>query len=442
MMPNNIDLRTVVLFMVIQFLSCKRHNDGDQILPYYGPISFMLQPSYIQISGRILALGIAMLVASSITEAKTPNSKPATIRFATFNTSMNRREAGQLANDLAHGRDPQIQKVAAILQHVRPDVVLLNEFDSPWISRSADHFQNNYLSQPQFGNEPINYAYRYFATVNTGEPSGLDFNGDGKVQGPQDAFGFGFFPGQYGMLVLSKYPILTSQIQTFQNFKWSDMPDAMKPTLPDSGKSYYSDDAWSQLRLSSKSHWIVPIGIGKSAIKFITSHPTPPVFDGPDDHNGCRNHDEIRLVRDMLDPKLGGYLRDDAMRPLPRKKMKYFVIAGDLNADPNDGDSTGNPVDMLLSHPLVQDPLPESAGADEAATTQAGKNKDHVGSSKFDTGDFNDSAVGNLRIDYVLPSISLQVIKSGVFWPKQGAIGHDWMDASDHRLVWVDVKAP
>ena len=97
---------------------------------------------------------------------------------------------------------------------------------------------------------------------------------------------------------------------------------------------------------------------------------------------------------------------------------------------------------MLLAHPLVQDPLPESAGAEEAAVAQGGKNKDHVGSGKFAPGDFNDSAVGTLRIDYVLPSKSLHVINSGVFWPKQGAIGFDWLDASDHRLVWVDVKAP
>ena len=409
---------------------------------YYRPIPAMLQPSFIQIICRNLALGAGLLVMSCIADAKPPISKAVSVRFATFNTSMNRPEAGQLANDLANGRDVQIQKIAAVLQHVRPDVVLLNEFDSPWISRSVDYFQNNYLSQPQFGNEPISYKYRYFAKVNTGEPSTVDLNGDGKVQGPQDAFGFGFFPGQYGMLVLSKYPILISRAQTFQMFKWSDMPEAMTPTLPDSGKPYYSAEAWSQLRLSSKSHWIVPIAIGKSAINFITSHPTPPVFDGPDDHNGCRNHDEIRLGRYILDPKLGGYLRDDAMRPLPRKRMKHFVIAGDLNADPNDGDSTGNPAEMLLAHPLVQDPLPESAGAEEAAVAQGGKNKDHVGSGKFDTGDFNDSAVGNLRIDYVLPSKSLHVINSGVFWPKQGAIGFDWLDASDHRLVWVDVKAP
>lgn len=402
----------------------------------------MLQPSHILKVIQLTTLLVVLTFVSNTANAKPSDRNSSTIRFATFNTSMNRREAGQLANDLATGKDEQIQKIAAIIQHVRPDVVLLNEFDSPWISRSVDHFQNNYLSRPQHGNDAINYPYRYFAKVNTGESSGVDFNGDGKVSGPQDAYGFGFFHGQYGMLVLSRYPILISQAQTFQNLKWSQMPGAIKPVNPDTKKPYYSKEAWNAMRLSSKSHWIVPVGIGKSAVNFIVSHPTPPVFDGPADHNGCRNHDEIRLIRDIIDPKLGDYLVDDAMRPLPRKQRKHFVIAGDLNADPFDGDSTGNPIQLLLDHPLVQDPMPQSSGAVEAAKIQGKKNGEHQSPSKYDTGDFNDSAVGNLRIDYVLPSKNLTVIRSGVFWPAQGENGHDWIDASDHRLVWIDIKAP
>jgi hypothetical protein len=39
-------------------------------------------------------------------------------------------------------------------------------------------------------------------------------------------------------------------------------------------------------RLSSKSHWDVPIVIGRKTVHFLVSHPTPPVFDGPEDRNG------------------------------------------------------------------------------------------------------------------------------------------------------------
>ena len=55
-------------------------------------------------------------------------------------------------------------------------------------------------------------------------------------------------------------------------------------------------------RLSSKSHWDVPIRIGRETVHFLVSHPTPPVFDGPEDRNGTRNHDEIRFWADYVGP--------------------------------------------------------------------------------------------------------------------------------------------
>ncbi len=59
------------------------------------------------------------------------------------------------------------------------------------------------------------------------------------------------------------------------------------------------------LRLSSKSHWDIPLQIGGAIVHVLTAHPTPPVFDGPEDRNGCRNHDEIRLWSDYIDPSRG-----------------------------------------------------------------------------------------------------------------------------------------
>ncbi len=51
------------------------------------------------------------------------------VRIATYNIAMYRDEAGQLAAELAGGKSQQAAKVAEVLQRVRPDVVLLNEFD-------------------------------------------------------------------------------------------------------------------------------------------------------------------------------------------------------------------------------------------------------------------------------------------------------------------------
>ncbi|MEK8226529.1 endonuclease/exonuclease/phosphatase family protein [Oerskovia sp. M15] len=95
------------------------------------------------------------------------------------------------------------------MQRARPDVVLLNEFDYVPDGRAADLFRDNYLEVAQGGARPIEYRYAYVAPSNTGVPSGFDLNNDGTMGGGDDALGFGAFEGQYGMVVLSRFPIDT-----------------------------------------------------------------------------------------------------------------------------------------------------------------------------------------------------------------------------------------
>lgn len=121
------------------------------------------------------------------------------------------------------------------------------------------------------------------------------------------------------------------------------------------------------------------------------------------------------------------------------QRMAPFIVMGDLNADPVDGGSIPGAIDQLLDHPRVQDPRPRSEGGAAAAVRQGGVNADHRGDPALDTGDFSDNRVGNLRVDYVLPSVDLEVVDSGVYWPADGQ-GLELVEkASDHRLVWVDV---
>jgi len=361
------------------------------------------------------------------------------IRFATFNVAMNRPAAGALAAEMSSGESPKTQQIAEIIQTIRPDVLLLNEFDYDETGRSIKDFQQKFLQQGQGGAAPIEYPYVFTASVNTGVDSGLDLNGDGKTGTADDAFGYGEFPGQYGMVVLSKYPIQTENIRTFQNFLWKQMPDAKWPIDPATEKSFYSDEVKSLFRLSSKSHWDVPIKVGEQTIHFLVSHPTPPVFDGEEDRNGCRNHDEIRFWADYVSGK--DYFVDDAGMMGGLVANSLFVIAGDQNADPVDGDSNNNAARQLTEHPLVNaDVIPSSKGGVFYAKKDGRANLKHKGDPAHDTGDFNDFTVGNLRIDYCLPSKNLTIIDAGVFWPLPDQPGGDLVSASDHRLVWVDVK--
>ena len=70
------------------------------------------------------------------------------------------------------------------------------------------------------------------------------------------------------------------------------------------------------------------------------------MFDGPEDRNGTRNHDEIRLWADYVLPSRSGYLYDD--QPPGRAQAGRFVIMGDQNADPFDGDSVAGAAQQLL----------------------------------------------------------------------------------------------
>jgi endonuclease/exonuclease/phosphatase family metal-dependent hydrolase len=385
---------------------------------------------------------LALLLAACAPRAARPEAAanaPGPLRVATYNTSLYADTDGGLVRRLEAG-DPAARKIAAVIQRARPDLLLLNEFDYDAAGRAADVFQHDYLEVAQEGGAPLRYPYRYLAPVNTGVPSGLDLDHDGKRGTGNDAWGFGLHPGQYGMLVLSRYPIDTARVRTFRNLRWAAMPGARAPVDPASGKPWYAADVWPQLRLSSKSHWDVPVRTPLGTLHFLVHHPTPPVFDGPDDHNGLRNHDEIRLWAEYIGDGDTRWLCDDAGRCGGLAAGERFVIAGDHNADPVDGDGTDHPIDLLLKHPRVLHyPAPRSAGAVEAATRVGGGNTGQRGDPAKDTGDFGPK-VGNLRLDYVLPSANLRVVASGVFWPKAGEPGSAWIDASDHHLVWVDLR--
>ncbi|MBD0838424.1 endonuclease/exonuclease/phosphatase family protein [Streptomyces sp. TRM68416] len=409
----------------------------------------MTHPGSLSRRTALASLAGAALATATAGQAAAAGRHRRTVRFATFNASLNRATAGALVADLSTPDDEQARNVAETIQRVDPDVLLVNEFDYVPGGLALRLFHDNYLAVGQRGAAPVRYRHRFTAPVNTGVPSGIDLDGrNGAVTTPgsdayaQDAFGYGWFPGQYGMAVYSKYPIDTRAVRTFQRFLWKDMPGHVMPP------GYYSAEATAVLRLSSKSHWDVPVRVGHDTVHFLVSHPTPPTFDGPEDRNGRRNHDEIRLWADYVGgPRRGAYLYDDrgvrgGLRPGAR-----FVIAGDLNADPYDGDSYDHAVRQLLDHPAVRPPAtpPASAGGVEAARLQGGANAAHVGDPAYDTSDFNDTAPGNLRVDHVIPSRGLGLGANGVFWPTSDDPLHRLVGGgaaqptSDHRLVWQDV---
>jgi len=359
-----------------------------------------------------------------------------TIRFASYNVSMFGSSEGLIANQLQTADQfIRFKRLAAVIQKVQPDVLVLMELDFDSTGESLLNFNDQLLNVSQNGDSTINYEYAYQIESNTGVLSEVDLSGDGVISLPNDAFGFGEFPGQYASAILSKYELDIENIRSFKNFLWKDMPNAALPINTD-GSAYYSEQVTQVFRLSSKNHIDIPIVFSQNkTVHALISHPTPPVFDGAEDRNGKRNHDEIRLWADYINNEL--YLKDDKGLEGGLEADNSFIIFGDLNADPLDGDSFENAINLLLNDEKINQEvangtmIPASIGGSEH-NQQSG----NIGDPKNDTSFFG------LRIDYVLPSFDLLAVNTGVFWPGTGEDGHELVDneaASDHLLVWADL---
>ena len=411
----------------------------------------MSNPNHCQVSrqrslylARLFFAASLLILCASCQSGNTAlvvdKSPQSTIRIATFNVAMGMENQTELTEALETVSHARLAQVAEILQQVRPDIILLNEFDFDPEVDAAGLLNDHYLSVAQNNQKAIHYPFHYRAAVNTGLDSGLDLNGNGVLKEANDAWGYGTFPGQYGMLILSKYPIDIETSRSFQTFRWADLPGARRPVNED-GSHVYPDEIWENLRLSSKSHWDITLDVHGQALHLLAFHPTPPVFDGPEDRNGLRNYDEIRFWAEYLNQSTADYMVDDLGRAGGLGTTEAFVIAGDFNADPNDGDSISGAVEQLLQHTRVNNTCQAaSQGAIEAAMEQGGINDQHAGNPTFDTSDFNDEFTGNFRLDYVLPSKQLQAVSCGVFWPSSEQQGHHLVSVSDHRLVWLDIS--
>lgn len=326
-----------------------------------------------------------------------------------------------MLRDILRG-DPQAGAVAAVIAGAAPDIVLLTgiDFDHDLLALVA--FAGLVAAQGQ------DYPYRFATRPNSGMATGLDLDGDGRRGGARDAQGFGRFAGEGGMAILSRLPIDAGSVRDFGGFLWRDLPGAQI------AKAGLGAEAAAVQRLSTTAHWDVPVLLpGGGRLHLLAFRATPPVFDGPEDRNGRRNHDETAFWLRYLDGALPW------APPAPP-----FVILGNANLDPEDGDGRPDALAALLASPAIRDPRPASAGG-RAAAAEGGANAGQAGDGALDTADWADAGEGpgNLRVDYVLPSADLALRDAGVWWPAPGAAGAEAVAAaSRHRLVWVDVDLP
>ncbi|HBS49077.1 MAG TPA: endonuclease [Rhodobacteraceae bacterium] len=338
-----------------------------------------------------------------------------TIRVASFDTELSRDGPGLLLRDIERGQDAQIAAVIEVIARVAPDILALQGIDWDHDGQALSALAH------RLAERGAAYPHRFATRPNAGIETGLDLDGDGRTGGPGDAQGYGRFTGDGGMAVLSRFPM--GEVRDFSALLWRDLPGAALPVWPD-GAPFPSAEAQAVQRLAEQGFWIVPVDLPEGGrLSLLTFRAAPPVFDGPEDRNGLRNHDEILFWRHYLDGAFG---------PAPEGR---FVIAGNANLDPFDGEGRHEAIRALLNDQRVQDPAPRSPGATTAA------DQGHQGPNALDTADW--PRAGRLRVDYVLPSADWQVAGAGVYWPEPGAPGYEAAQtASRHRLVWVDLILP
>jgi hypothetical protein len=324
-----------------------------------------------------------------------------TLRLATYHSDLSRQGPGLVLRDILRGDDPQIDATLAVIVAAGADIVLLQgvDYDAGGLALAA--------LAARLSAEGADYPHRLALRPNTGRPTGLDLDGDGRSWRARDAHGYGFFSGQGGMALLSRHPV--GAVRDFSGLRWSEVPgSAAADVLP--------PEALGELRLASVAAWDVEIVLPGGPLHLLALHATPPVFDGPEDRNGRRNHDELRFWQLYLD----GWA-PAGMAPFAATR---FALMGTLNIDPDRGEGRREVLRGLLDHPRLQDPVPRRPGGGT------------------ETADWPDPVPGDLRVDYILPAAGLPVVAAGVIWPEgEGADPPLSVvaEASDHRLVWVDL---
>ena len=449
------------------------------------------------------AVSLAVLTGCNDDSETTDLITDTSVRFATYNLSFDRTSyealveemqispaeqtallvkwfSGDITDDELETVEKviQIKNVAAIIQTERPAVLMMGEFNNDGIGEDLEAitgFQTNYLSVAQNALgatsseetllDPIEFGYSESFATNTGLLSDYDLDHSGDIELPNDAWGFGYYHGQYAFGLLSQYPIDTDNIRTFQTFKWKDMPGESNPTvsncddadnpIPEGlscGDNWYTDEAWAEKPLSSKNHVdapiIIPTSNGDKTIHLLLSHPTPPVFDTVTENNKLLNSAEIKFWNDYISNS--DYIYDDNGVSGGLDEDASFVVLGDLNADPESGDGYLDTIQALISHEQVNTAattgtyVPTSLGATECVETNVCSDTTYP---ERITSTFS------LRVDYVIPSTDIEVDDSAVFWPasyengrllvndeRVGSTGTGKDLSSDHRLVWIDTN--
>lgn len=365
---------------------------------------------------------------------------PGTWRIAQFNLR-------ELSTDkIVATSHPQVDAAAKIVARFHPDVVCLNEmqFDianvptsgmpgaksaKPGTFSTAESNATRIAARIAAENPEAIYPYALITVGN----SGFAWSGPRPSTEPGSDWyslrGWGEYRGRFNTIVLSKFPIVTDQVRIITDVAWDAIPkNSIAQMKTDTGL-----DVPAGYPVFEKSLNVIPLDIHGKTTYLVMSHPTAPAFWSI---NPYRHEDELRALALFLDGQLPG------VESVPQGSP--FVLIGDLNADPEEGDSRPGAIARVLAHDRLEPWFPEGAGT-------MGKNPTFntyvSGCGKGDGSSVGDpSSRFQMQIDYILPSKEIGRAQGGaVFFPNRAESQEDFdlaCRASDHMFLYVDLPNP
>ena len=122
-----------------------------------------------------------------------------------------------------------------------------------------------------------------------------------------------------------------------------------------------------------------------------------------------------------------------------------FVIVGDLNSDPLDGDSLAGATDQLLALDRVQDPATDQRRGGSWPRSPNGRSTTPTTATRRSTpltSPTTHPATCESTTSY--RQTTSTIVDAGVFWPPTNddlarLVTTEPLASSDHRLVWVDL---
>lgn len=361
---------------------------------------------------------------------------PPKVRIAQFNL----REMSTAK--LLDGADEQAGAAAQVIAKFAPEIISINElqFDIEGIpslgspgapsSTQPGTFDGGAQNAKRLAERvaALNPAAAFSFTVLTVGNSGFKWAGPTLGNPSFVLRGWGDWPGRFNSAILTKFPIAYDKIRVINEFAWDALPD----NSIDKMKTEIGTSVPAGFPLFEKGILVVPVEIAPGQLlHMVMHHPVAPAFEAI---NPYRHFDELHGLKLFLDGTLPG------VEPLPVGAR--FVVIGDLNADPEDGDSLDGGIEPILGHPALNVFFP--AGSGTKGTN--GKYNTYLSGCGKDDGTTVDDPTTKfqMQLDYILPSKTFGAAQVGeIFFPDFQSQKADFLlacQASDHRFLYVDVE--